>query len=277
MDRLINYAFLLLLIFLFVLEAGADVRPRIGIALLAALFFSLLVFIMNWLTLDGAIAATVFGGIAFGVGGWEIAALILLFFITSTLLSLKSVVIIEETAQAFSERKRRDGIQVWANGFWMALCIIAGFVFEMDLFTIGAAAAISTATADTWATEMGSNRFGGKTYLITNFKTVKAGEEGGVSLYGTLAALCGSLMIAFASVMLFSISWTTSLSAVFLSGFLGCIADSYFGATFQRDDHIVNLGSDDSRLNIKLNNNFVNWAATGFGSLTAIIINLFLL
>ncbi|MFH5831825.1 DUF92 domain-containing protein [Halalkalibaculum sp. DA3122] len=275
MDRLINYAFLLLLIFLFVLSAGSPERYQIIIALLAALLFSFAVFILNWLTLDGAMAASVFGGIAFGLGGWTVAGLILLFFITSTLLSVNSIVVIEATAQAFSERKRRDGIQVWANGFWVAVCVICWFVFKADLFLFGAAGAIATATADTWATEMGSNRFGGSTFLITNLKRVKAGTDGGISLQGTVAALLGSLMIAAASILFFSITWGVALLAVFLPGFLGNIADSYLGATFQQ----VRKDSDtnESPFQMRIDNNFVNWAATGIGSLTAVIINVLLL
>ncbi len=256
------------------LEAGANVRLRIGVAILAAVFFSLIVFALNWLTLDGAEAASIFGGIVLGLGGWDITVLILLFFISSTLLSTNAVVVIKETAQAYSERKRRDGLQVWANGFWVVLCIIIGFIFNADLFFLAAAGAIATATADTWATELGSYKFGGKTYLISNFKNVKAGSEGGISLRGTVAGILGSLMIAVASVLLFSISWTTGIVTIFGAGFIGCLADSYFGATLQNQNRNLGYGTDESLLQLELDNNFVNWAATGVGALAAIIINL---
>ncbi|MDZ7694211.1 MAG: hypothetical protein U5K69_24340 [Balneolaceae bacterium] len=44
MDRVINYAFLLLLIFLFVLDATVDERVRVGLAIVLAVIFSYLVF-----------------------------------------------------------------------------------------------------------------------------------------------------------------------------------------------------------------------------------------
>lgn len=257
------------------LEAGVSDRYQVIIAITAAMLFSFIVFLLKWLTLDGAMAASVFGGISFGLGGWGIAGLILLFFVTSTLLTSNSIVVIKATAQAFAERKRRDGIQVWANGFWVALWVMIWFIFHNDLFLLAAAGAISTATADTWATEMGSYKFGGNTYLVTNFKRVKAGTEGGVSLQGTFAALMGSLMIAGASIIFLSIPWYVALLVVFLPGFLGCMVDSYFGATFQQDQE--QSAAKESPFEIRLDNNFVNWAASGIGSLAALIINSVLL
>ncbi len=188
MDRLVNYAFLLLLVFLFVLDAGAEIRMRIGIALAAAALFSFLAFIFKWLTLDGVAAAIVFGTLILGLGGWALAAIVVLFFVSSTLLTINSIVMIEEIRQTYAERKRRDGLQVWANGFWISLCVILACIYDLDLFLIGAAGAISAATADTWATEIGNRKFKWNTYLITNFKPVRAGTDGGVSMHAGCTA-----------------------------------------------------------------------------------------
>ncbi|MDX1638774.1 MAG: DUF92 domain-containing protein [Balneolaceae bacterium] len=278
MDRLVNYAFLLLLIYIFVLNAAGDVRMRIGIAMIAATLFAFLVFAFKWLTLDGAVAASVFGTLIFGLGGWQIAAVVLLFFVTSTILSINRIVVIEEAAQAFAERKRRDGLQVWANGFWMVVWILLWYLIDffgvrlpMEPFLFSAVGAVATATADTWATELGSTRSGGNTYLVTDLKPVPAGTEGGISVAGTAAAAAGSLVIAAASVIVFDISWMEGVCTVFAPGFLGCMADSYFGATFQRDDRSVGIGSSGSPLRVTLDNNFVNWAATGLGSVLSLI------
>ncbi len=42
---------------------------------------------LGWLTLDGAIAAAVVGGCIFGFAGWQGAVVLLLFFVSSSLLS----------------------------------------------------------------------------------------------------------------------------------------------------------------------------------------------
>lgn len=274
MDRLINYAFLIFLIFLFVLESGTDERYRIGIALAAALLFSVLAFVLQWLTLDGSVSAVVFGTVVLGIGGWQAAILILTFFITSTLISRDDVIVIEETAQVYAERERRDGVQVWSNGFWFALCILAGHLLNAEFVLMGAAGAIATATADTWATELGSKRFKVETYLLKNFEKVRPGTDGGISLPGTLGALAGSLLMAVVTVLCYGYSWLEGASVIFLAGFLGCFIDSYLGATVQQNNMTVSFGSADSYLNFSLDNNFVNWAATGVGSLAALITNL---
>lgn len=278
MDRIVNYAFLLLLIYLFVLEATPDDRLRLGIALLVSICFSIIAFVVNWLTLDGAVSASLFGGIVLGFGDWPAAVLILTFFLTSTLISKKSIVKIKETAHAYAERVRRDGVQVWSNGFWFALFILLAFLLRWPILWLGAAGSIAAATADTWATELGSKRFKTTTYLFSNFEKVDPGTDGGISLPGTLGALGGSLLIALAAVFLYPISWGLGLISIFTAGFSGCLVDSYLGATLQRKNLSISIGSRDHPfLHFNLDNNFVNWAATGFGSLAAIILNLLLL
>ena len=276
MDRIVNYAFLLVLIYLFVLEATPVERLLLGIALLLSICFSILAFVLKWLTIDGAVAASLFGGIALGFGDWQAATLIFIFFLSSTLLSQKSIVRIEETHHMYIERVRRDGVQVWSNGFWFALFVLLGFLLKWPLMYLGAAGAIATAASDTWATELGSNRFRSTTYLFSNFEKVAPGTDGGISIPGTLGALGGSLLIAATAVLLYPFSWTWDLLSIFAAGFSGCLADSYLGATLQQKHRSISIefGSRaDARIDLNLDNNFVNWAATGFGSLAAITIN----
>lgn len=273
MDRLINYVFLLLLIYLFVLEADAGDHLRIGIAFAIAVLFGIITFLLNWLTLDGAVAAALFGSISLGFGDWQAALLVLIFFLSSTLISQKTTIVIKETAHEYSEPERRDGIQVWANGFWFALFILLGFLTERNMFWMGAAGSIAAATADTWATELGSKPLNVRTYLLSDFRRVPPGTDGGVSLPGTLGALGGSFLIAVVAVLIYPFQWFTALISIFLAGFSGCFLDSYLGATLQQRNRKISLRSGDHSLSFRLDNNFVNWAATGFGSLAAIIIN----
>lgn len=276
MDRKANYFFLLSLIAVFVLQANAGDHARIIAGFILAISFCFIAFLFCWLSLDGAYAATVSGTIVFGLGGLPATMVLLLFFISSTLISKESIISIEDTTHAYSEKIRRDGIQVWSNGFWFTLFLMFAFIFESELLTVAALGAISTATADTWATELGSKRFDVQTYLISGLEKVRAGTDGGISVPGTVAALAGSLLISLLAIYVFSLKMVF-IFPILVGGFLGCLADSYFGAVFQRKDSGKKWPGLLSGFPIEFDNNMVNWLSSGIGSLLAIIFKLILI
>lgn len=275
MDRKANYFFSLSLIAIFVLQADAGEHMRILAGLVISILFCAIAFLFRWLSLDGAYAATVSGTVVFGLGGLPAAIVLLLFFISSTLISKKYILSIEETTHAYAERIRRDGIQVWSNGFWFTFFLMLMFIFRSDLFLIAALGAIATATADTWATELGSKRFDVKTYLISGLKKVKPGTDGGISVPGTVAAMAGSLAVAILAIYVFSLKMILIFPILF-AGFLGCLADSYFGAAFQRNGVAKEWPGIFKGFKTDFDNNMVNWASSGVGSLIAIILKLVL-
>lgn len=275
MDRKANYFFLLTLIAVFVLQADAEEHTRIIIGGVLAVVFCILAFLFRWLALDGAIAATISGTIVFGLGGYPATIILLIFFISSSLVSKEHFLRFEDTGHAYSQKIRRDGLQVWSNGFWFTLFLMLAFGFRLELFTVAALGAIATATADTWATELGSRRFAAQTYLLSGFKQVEAGTDGGVSVPGSLAAFAGSLVIAIAA----ALAYTDALGYIFPvlgAGFLGCLADSYFGATFQRRGCRIDLPEELGGSGVRIDNNMVNWLSSGTGSLIAIIFKILL-
>lgn len=272
MGRLVNYTYIFVLIFLFILEGRSDDHIRILIALGLSFIFSFSAFLIHWITLDGLYAAIVFGTVVLGLGGWTLAAVVLLFFISSSLITKAPVIGSEPEKSGYTLQKsktRRNGLQIWANGFWIAFFAVLWFLFQSQVFLVMAAVALATATADTWSTELGSRKTG-RTILITNFSKVKPGTDGGVSIKGTLAAFWGALLIAGA---FFGISREVNaqlFSIIALSGFYGCLADSFLGAVYQNNhnpDHWFNRLFDSH----EKANNAVNWASTGIGVLTALI------
>lgn len=277
MDRLANYVFILVLSFLFVIVAGPDAQLRIIIALTWGTIFCLGAFFLKWLTLDGAISALVLGTFTLGIGKIESLVLILTFFLSSVLLTGKTVISREEGRYTYLERERRDGLQVWANGFWFILFLIPAFIAETQLYILAASAAVATATADTWGTELGSKRFGGTTYLFYSFVPVKPGTDGGVSVTGTLGALGGSIMIGLVAMAVFGNVHWAGMFIISCAGFLGSFADSYLGATFQYRNVTFTVPMTGKMVAFEVDNNFVNWFATGFGSVAALILNLILL
>jgi uncharacterized protein (TIGR00297 family) len=106
-----------------------------------------------------------------------------------------------------------------------------------------ALAALAEAAGDTSSSEIGM-AFPGKTLLVTNFKSIPAGTDGGISLLGTIAALLGAASVAIAAVATGLVP-VHAIATIILAGFFGTIIDSLLGAIFERrgllDNDLVNL------------------------------------
>lgn len=273
MDKFVNYLFSLILLVLFVLLATGEEQLRIFIAVLAAILICILAFLFRWLTLDGAKAAIVLGAFTYGLGGLNASLILILFFVTGSWLSKLNNYKVRRIDYNNVYDTRRDGLQVWANGFWFSLFLVLHFIFHSDIWFVAAIASLATATSDTWATEVGILTNTGKTVLITNFQPVIAGVDGGISITGTVAAMMGSTLIA-AVYMAFSPNHNISeFILLAVSGFSGCLFDSYLGAIFQYNHKSIRLpwGKNNS---VSVGNNFVNWAAIGFGAILMILLRI---
>lgn len=262
MYRLVNIAFFFSLVFIFVMEANASQHFRIILACFLALSSSTFAFLMNWLTIDGARSAGVFGVIALGLGGWGAALIVIVYFVSSTLFSQISNSIKGLESNTF----RRNGGQVWANGFWFAFWITLFFLFEEKSFLIVAVASIAVATADTWSSEIGE-KFAKHTILITSFKKVENGVDGGISFLGTLFGAFGAVFIVLIYAFIFSDQNLFTFIVILSAGIAGCFIDSIMGALFQNKG-IKFLDKEESLSpSVKIDNNFVNWASGGITSI----------
>jgi uncharacterized protein (TIGR00297 family) len=106
-----------------------------------------------------------------------------------------------------------------------------------------ALAALAEAAGDTSSSEIGM-AFPGKTLLVTNFKSVPAGTDGGISLFGTIAALLGAASVGVAAFATGLVP-VRQIATIILAGFFGIVIDSLLGAIFERrgwlDNDLVNL------------------------------------
>lgn len=266
-DRLVNIFFIFSLIFIFLLFANAEDHIRIGLALILATLFSILAFILNWLTLDGMKSAILFGLIAYGLGSSLGAFIVLAFFISSSLLSKD---LIGENL-VLDKKFRRDGLQVWSNGFWFAFWIIIWFLSKEDAFLIAGVASMASATADTWASEIGEQHVKGKTWLFPSFKAVEPGVDGGISIVGTIASLTGAAFIG-------GVFWLISPDAqlyqfliIAISGVFGSLLDSFFGSIVQGNKISKFLKTIILNQFDRVDNNMVNWMAAGGASFVALL------
>ncbi len=219
--------------------------------------------------MDGAAAATVIGAVTFGLGGWPTIIALLFFFLSSSVISLRS-------NSKRVQDSRRSGKQVWANGFWVVCWLMAGILTNSTICWLAANAAIAAATADTWATELGSRRFKMATYKAFSLKKVTPGTDGGISLMGLIASLAASFCIGSIVWRGFStgITWFTF---IIFAGVAGSLFDSYLGATLQGTKKTFAVPRFRWQQEIHVNNNLVNWMATGMGSLLILILNLLFL
>lgn len=268
------------MIYLFILEANSGDHLQIFLGLFLSILVAYIAFFGNWISLDATKAVVIFGTIIFGLGGWSLAIAVLTFFITSNLLSRWNRVQREDNSEKNFRKsgisKRRDGYQIWANGFWIAFFCFLWYITNSDSFMAASFTAIAAATSDTWATEVGTVK-PGKTVKINSFQPVRPGSDGGISFKGTMASALGALLIA-------GFIFTTSTSTPFLIfiivlilGFLGSIIDSYLGALITDNKIRLKAPSDFSGNSLMFSNSFVNWASTGTSALIALIItNLFI-
>lgn len=107
----------------------------------------------------------------------------------------------------------------------------------------GFVCAISAIAADTASSEVGvlSKK---DPFLITTFKRVKKGTDGGVSALGLIASVLGALLMSVIAAVLQDYELRIFLISV-VSGFIGGLVDSFFGATLERrkifDKHMTNF------------------------------------
>ncbi len=270
--RLLNYGFYLFLIVVFVLVAGPLDKFFILLALLASILASYAAFILRLLSLDGMRTAVVVGSITLGVGGLEYAVYLLFFFFSSNLLGLLFQG--DEPGPASTGLvERRTSDQVWANSFWFVLFLMLFYITGYWSFAAASAAAVAVATSDTWATIIGTSSPSAHVRLVYPLKKVPKGTDGGVSVRGLAGGLVGAVSVGLL-VWWFQggYGFQTAL-IVAVSGFSGCLIDSYFGALFQHASKSISFFG----FTIRPGNHLVNFMAAGAGALLAMILyNIFI-
>jgi uncharacterized protein (TIGR00297 family) len=178
---------------------------------------------VKWLTTGGIVAAAgvgvaVTGGL--GLGGLGLLAT---FFLTGSLLT-------QISGGAGGQRTAR---QVVANGGAAAAAALFGS-------WAGAAGSLAAATADTWATEIGSFA---RTppRLLTTAEPVPRGASGGVTTLGTSGGVAGAALIGALTAALGPAGWRGAAITAAV-GVLGMLFDSLLGATAQSRGWLDNDG-----------------------------------
>lgn len=221
----------------------------------------------GWLTPGGAAAALVLGAAVLSGGGGVALILLLLFFVTASLLTgLRARgpgasgsgrgaagpgasgggEEAGAPAGGWRWRRGRSASQVLANGGVAGAAALLGLAGLLPDAQVAVLAALGAATADTWATEVGTAA-GRETRLITTWRRVEPGVSGGVSWPGTLAGLAGALLLGLVGGVLerpadpLRWGWVAGVA-----GAVGMASDSFLGASLEArmrwlDNDRVNL------------------------------------
>ncbi|HEX7736371.1 MAG TPA: DUF92 domain-containing protein, partial [Ktedonobacteraceae bacterium] len=271
------------------LVASHGARLLLGFALSGGIGW--LAYKRRSLTKGGALGAVATGASIAGLGGWPWGLSLIYFFTSSTLLShFREKEKARLAADKFSKGSQRDLAQVAANGGLASLYAIAAGSTRSETLRAaceaGFTGALATATADTWATELGTLSSNAPR-LVTTGQPVEPGTSGGVTPLGSSAAALG----AFSQGLFHWLARGARLNQGFLplitliSGLTGNLCDSYMGATIQvmyfcptckceteRPVHSCGTLTHHLRGFLWCNNDAVNFLATLTGSLTAIVL-----
>ena len=138
----------------------------------------------------------------------------------------------------------RKASQVLANlGVATASAAASLVSHDRSIFLLAMAAALSEAAADTVSSEVGQ-AFGEKARLVTTWRSVPAGTDGGVSLIGSAAGIAAAGVVSSVCLLggLLPPQW---LAISIGAAILGMMADSFLGAGLERrrlvNNDIVNF------------------------------------
>jgi uncharacterized protein (TIGR00297 family) len=192
------------------------------------------------LTPAAGLTGALTGGAVYAGCGYPGLLLLALFFILGTAAtSWKKEKKLALKGNAAHQSTRTPG-QVIANAGVAALAGICCLLFpeEKALFLLALAASLSSATADTLSSELGTI-YGRRFYHFLTLQPDERGLDGVVSIEGTLIGIAGSAIIA--AVFTLATHWNArTFIVIILAGTIGNLADSFLGALLERKGMIGN-------------------------------------
>jgi uncharacterized protein (TIGR00297 family) len=219
------------------LHAWASSPGRLAIAAAVTLGFALLARALRGVNGPGTLA----GGLACfllfaGAGPTAFAALAALFIMTwiSTRLGYRRKL-------ALGVAERREGRNAWQVLANLSIAAAGAVFFSTTgnrIWLVAAMAALAEAATDTVASEIGQTRRP-EARLITTWKRVPAGTDGGITIPGSIAGVAAGLAIAAVATVGGMIR-PAQLWIPVAAGFAGMLIDSILGAMLQRRGWISN-------------------------------------
>ncbi|MBN6188548.1 DUF92 domain-containing protein [Aneurinibacillus sp. BA2021] len=226
-------------------------ETRFIVGLFASLLVAGAAYKKRSLSRSGAAAAVLLGTLMYALGDLRWYGLLLVFFITSSLLSHRKKREKREVENLFAKTGTRDWLQVAANGGLGLVAVLGAYVTSnMEGWYAVYIGMMAAVTSDTWATEIGVLARGKPRYIFTGHR-VEPGTSGGISSLGLLASLAGGVCIGMFA-LLFSLlaggeATLLYVAAGAVGGMAGSLADSALGAAWQRMYRCAVCGRDTER------------------------------
>ncbi|WP_044640686.1 DUF92 domain-containing protein [Risungbinella massiliensis] len=244
------------------------------LSLLIICLITYIAYIKNSLSGSGAMMALFVGAIISLANGFEFIAVLLTFFISSSLLSKWKLSMKQKLEEdLYDKTGRRDWQQVLANGAVGTVCAFFYWLEPSTSLSFAFYASFAAANADTWASEIGvlSKK---QPISIIRWKPIEKGLSGGVSLLGLGASALGAMLIG-----LIYLVFTNDLMGfiwLILIGFMGSILDSVLGAVLQpvyhnkSKDVLTEKASDSTQQYEKVKG--ISWFTNDVVNVTCVVI-----
>ncbi len=182
--------------------------------------------------------------------------LIFIFFVLGSLVSHYKKTEKQKIGLAQENQGKRSYVNAVSNAGVAGFCGFLAWIFpdKADFFQVLMCASMSCALSDTFSSELG-NIFGKRYFNILTFKPDKRGNDGAISLEGTLFGVLGAFLIS-----IYSIFFLQNFDGfiILFAGFLGNLMDSVLGASLQKKAYLTNHS--------------VNFVSTFFAALLACMI-----
>jgi len=224
-----------------------------------SLTFALVALSLKTASPSGAALGSVLGWLVYLGRGWKSFLMLFTFFVLGSVATRLGYA--RKAARGLAER--RGGARTWrealANVSPGAFFSILAISTRQESACLAAlVASFAEAACDTVSSEIGE-WLGRRTYLLTTFRPVPAGEDGGVSLEGSAAGLtAAALMVALAVAL--HLTSPGDAAVALAAALVGSLFDSLLGATLERRGLVTN--------------GVVNFAGTGLAGALALAFTL---
>lgn len=217
--------------------------PSVAIGLIGSLAVAGVAYWRKSLSGSGLIAAVLLGSVMYAAGSLGWFGTLIVFFITSSVLSKWKSRKKAAAESGYAKSGRRDYGQVIANGGLGLLLCIGYALWPHPLWWAAYVGVMAAVTADTWATEIGGLSRKPPRSIVSG-RLVAPGTSGGITWLGMGASAAGGLVIGAAAWTLDTLQPGASaaesafglgplLVIGLLGGLAGSLFDSWLGAVVQ--------------------------------------------
>jgi len=220
----------------------------------------------------GSLSAYLLGIYLFGIPGIDWGLPVAFFFITSVVFTKINGIVNRKSKSAGNRNISQVVVNILAGLVFSILFLISSQLIFVYLFI----SALAAVTADTWASEIGPV-FQKKCFSLSEWRTVRAGASGGISIVGTLAAFTGAILLSM-------VAWAgffpqmnfQKILILALAGFLASFVDSALGAFLEPRLDKMNYFNKEGESESISANDLVNLLASFSAPLFFLLMNYFI-